>query len=82
MADTVDAGEYCRFTKNSRLLTGDYIGLEERVPQDHPLRAIRSLVDEVLDQMSGRFEQLYSKMGRPSIPPSNTALSDLYEVSS
>lgn len=46
-----------------------YVRLEERVPQDHPLRAIRLLVDAVLDQMSDRFEQLYSKMGRPSIPP-------------
>jgi transposase len=63
-----------------------YIRLEERVPQDHPLRAIRSLVDEVLNQMSGRFEQLYSKMGRPSIPPEHllrgTLLQAFYSVRS
>ena len=63
-----------------------YIRLEERVPPDHPLRAIRSLVDEVLDQMSLRFEQLYSKMGRPSIPPEHllraTLLQAFYSVRS
>jgi transposase len=63
-----------------------YVRLEERIPMDHPLRAIRSLVDEVLDQMSGRFEQLYSKMGRPSIPPEHllraTLLQAFYSVRS
>ncbi|MFV1968556.1 MAG: IS5 family transposase [Pirellulaceae bacterium] len=63
-----------------------YIRLEERVPPDHPMRAIRSLVDEVLDQMSERFEQLYSKIGRPSIPPEHllraTLLQAFYSVRS
>ncbi len=63
-----------------------YIRLEERVPQDHPLRAIRLLVDEVLDQMGYRFEQLYSKTGRPSIPPEHllraTLLQAFYSVRS
>jgi transposase len=46
-----------------------YIRLEERIARDHPLRAIRSLVDEVLAVLSGRFEELYSHTGRPSIAP-------------
>jgi transposase len=46
-----------------------YVRLEERVPADHPLRAIRALTDEVLAGLNGRFETLYSQMGRPSIPP-------------
>lgn len=46
-----------------------YVRLEERVPADHPLRPIRVLVDEVLTGLNGRFETLYSQMGRPSIPP-------------
>ena len=46
-----------------------YIRLEERVPADHPLRAIRALADEALDALNKRFEGLYSSMGRPSIPP-------------
>jgi transposase len=46
-----------------------YVRLDERVPADHPLRAIRALADEVLAGLNGRFEALYSQMGRPSIPP-------------
>ena len=46
-----------------------YIRLEERVPADHPLRAIRLLTDEVLAALDGRFEAMYSAMGRPSIAP-------------
>ena len=46
-----------------------YVPVEERVPADHPLRAIRKLCDEVLKEMSKEFEGLYASVGRPSIPP-------------
>ena len=46
-----------------------YVSAEQRVPPDHPLRAIRALVDEVLRDMSREFDQLYATVGRPSIPP-------------
>jgi transposase len=46
-----------------------YVRLEERIAADHPLRAIWSLVNEVLVALSGRFEALYSHTGRPSIAP-------------
>src|SRR5262245_41693473 len=46
-----------------------YVRLEERVPVDHPLRVIRQLADAALDSLNQRFEELYSPMGRPSIPP-------------
>ena len=46
-----------------------YVSCEARVPADHPLRAIRAIVDEALEVLSGEFERLYSKVGRPSIPP-------------
>src|SRR6478609_10311372 len=46
-----------------------YIRLEERIPSDHPLRPIRGLADEALGSLNRRFEELYSSMGRPSIPP-------------
>ncbi|RWA71944.1 transposase, partial [Mesorhizobium sp.] len=46
-----------------------YVRLEERIPTDHPLRAIRRLCDEALGCLDARFEALYSGMGRPSIPP-------------
>jgi transposase len=46
-----------------------YLAMEKRVPAEHPLRAIRRNVDEILRAMSKRFDQLYEKNGRPSIPP-------------
>lgn len=46
-----------------------YGSLEEKIPADHPLRAIRVMVDEALRQMSGRFDEIYGEDGRKSIPP-------------
>jgi transposase len=46
-----------------------YVAPEDRVPADHPLRAIRRAVDEVLQAMSRQFDKLYAETGRPSIPP-------------
>ena len=57
-----------------------YISPEARVPQDHPLRAIRTLVDKVLVELSPRFETLYSRVGRPSIPPEKLLRAQLLQV--
>lgn len=46
-----------------------YIPLEQRIPQDHPLRRIRQMIDVSLKDMGPRFAALYAKRGRPSIPP-------------
>jgi transposase len=46
-----------------------YVSPEKRVPQDHPLRRIRKLVDQVLKEMSPQLARLYAQVGRPSIPP-------------
>ena len=46
-----------------------YISPEQRVRKDHPLRPIRAMVDKVLKELSGEFDKMYSKVGRPSIPP-------------
>ena len=46
-----------------------YLSPEQRVPTDHPLRAIRAMVETVLKELSPRFALLYSYTGRPSIPP-------------
>ena len=46
-----------------------YRSIEDRVPADHPLRAMRGLVDPLLVELSPRFQALYSALGRPSIPP-------------
>lgn len=42
---------------------------EDRVPQRHPLRAVKKLADEALMQLSTVFDHMYSDVGRPSIPP-------------
>jgi transposase len=46
-----------------------YIAPEQRVRKDHPLRPIRAMVDDVLKELSPEFQKMYSKVGRPSIPP-------------
>jgi transposase len=46
-----------------------YISPEQRVRKDHPLRPIRAMVDKVLKELSPEFAKMYSKVGRPSIPP-------------
>ena len=43
--------------------------LAERIPAEHPLRPIRKMADEVLATMNQDFAQMYSPIGRPSIPP-------------
>src|SRR5438067_10756307 len=46
-----------------------YVSPEQRVPQDHPLRTLRGMTDEALQQLRSRFNKLYAKTGRPSIAP-------------
>ena len=46
-----------------------YISAEKRVPEDHPLRAIRTMVDVALGNMGPQFDAMYAKVGRPSIAP-------------
>jgi transposase len=46
-----------------------YVRLEARIAADHPLRAIRELVDAALAGLSRDFNRLYARDGRPSIPP-------------
>ena len=46
-----------------------YVTLAQRIPAEHPARAIRVLVDRALARMDAQLEQLYSTTGRPSIAP-------------
>jgi transposase len=57
-----------------------YLSPEERVSPDHPLRAIREMVDQALARLSPRFEGLYSTTGRPSIPPEKLLRALLLQV--
>jgi len=45
------------------------VSLESRVPPDHPLRAVKALVDEVLGKLDPVFDEMYADSGRPSVPP-------------
>ena len=57
-----------------------YLSPEQRVPQDHPLRPIRTLAGEVLGEMSPHFSQLYATRGRPSIAPEKLLRALLVQV--
>lgn len=57
-----------------------YISAERRVPQDHPLRTIRAMVDVALRNMGPQFEAMYAKVGRPSIPPEQLLRALLLQV--
>lgn len=57
-----------------------YLSPEQRVRQDHPLRAIRKLADHALASMSERFDAMYAKTGRPSIPPEKLLRAQLIQM--
>lgn len=57
-----------------------YISPEQRVPADHPLRPLRKMTDEIFKQLSPRFDQLYSRVGRPSIAPERLLRALLLQV--
>lgn len=57
-----------------------YLTLGQRIPADHPARAIRAMVDRALERMDPELEQLYSKTGRPSIAPERLLRASLLMV--
>ena len=57
-----------------------YISAERRVPKDHPLRAVRAMVDVALRNMGPQFDAMYAKVGRPSIPPEKLLRALLLQV--
>ena len=57
-----------------------YLSPEQRVPEKHPLRPIRLMVDDALKALSPTFSQLYSAFGRPSIPPEKLLRALLLQV--
>src|SRR5712671_1675800 len=57
-----------------------YLSPEQRVPEKHPLRPIRLMVDDALKVLSPTFSQLYSAFGRPSIPPEKLLRALLLQV--
>ncbi len=57
-----------------------YLSPEERVRANHPLRAVRAMADEALKNMSKRFDTMYAKTGRPSIPPEKLLRAQLIQM--
>ena len=57
-----------------------YLSPETRVRKDHPLRAIRAMTDEVLTQLSRRFDRMYARVGRPSIAPEKLLRAQLLQM--
>ena len=57
-----------------------YLSPEMRVRADHPLRAIRAMAEQALANMSERFDGMYAKTGRPSIPPEKLLRAQLIQM--
>lgn len=57
-----------------------YVDVEARVGADHPLRQIRAIVNEALSALNRRFEALYAREGRPSIPPERLLRASLLQL--
>ncbi len=57
-----------------------YIDVEERVPQKHPIRVIKSIVDDVLVSLDADFERLYEGTGRQSIAPERLLRASLLQA--
>jgi transposase len=62
------------------------LSTEDLIPKDHPIRRIRKIVDEVLAELDGEFDVMYSRIGRPSVPPEqllkSTILMAMYSMRS
>ena len=57
-----------------------YLSPEQRVRQDHPLRRVRAMMDEILERMSPLFDAMYAEGGRPSIPPEKLLRAQLLQL--
>ena len=69
-----------RGTDQQQIHVFSYISPEQRVRRDHPLRPIRTMVDEILKQLSPQFQKMYAKVGRPSIPPEQLLRAQLLQM--
>jgi transposase len=57
-----------------------YLSPEARVRKDHPLRVVRTMVDEVLRALSPQFDRMYASEGRPSIAPEKLLRAQLLQM--
>jgi transposase len=57
-----------------------YVSPEARIPDDHPLRATREMTNRALARLDRKFRKLYSRTGRPSVPPEQLLRALLLQV--
>lgn len=69
-----------RGAEDGQAVLFSYVALEDWIPQDHPLRTIKALVDPIFAELSPRFETMYAAEGRPSIPPEQLLRALLLQV--
>lgn len=69
-----------RGTDQQQIHVFSYVSPEQRVPKDHPLRLIRSMVDAALNDLSSQFDAMYARVGRPSIPPEQLLRAQLLQM--
>ena len=58
-----------RGKKENQTIIFSLLTPDQLVPQDHPIRHIKPIVDKALRELSPIFDKMYSDTGRPSIPP-------------
>src|ERR1700730_4365360 len=69
-----------RGTEQQQSTMFSYISAEQRVPKDHPLRALRVMADAALKQLGPAFDAIYARSGRPSIAPEKLLRALLLQV--
>ena len=57
-----------------------YVSQENRIPQHHPMRKLREMIDPILKSMSPQFTRMYADLGRPSIPPEYLLRASLVQI--
>lgn len=70
-------------TRGSDEVTGSlfsHVDLEERIPSRHPLRKIRSVLNDALGSLDAEFDRLYAGEGRPSIAPERLIRASLLQI--
>ena len=69
-----------RGTDHQQVDMFSYLSPEQRVRKDHPLRAVRTMTDQILERMSPLFDAMYAEGGRPSIPPEKLLRAQLLQM--
>ena len=69
-----------RGTENKQHSMFSYVSQEDRIPQNHPMRNLREMIDPILKAMSPQFNRMYAGVGRPSIPPEYLLRASLIQI--